>query len=277
MRTLLLLMLLMLLMLLAPSAEAMRLVVLSPHSVEMVYELGAGDEILATVDYADYPEAARAIPRIGRHDHLNLERLLELQPELVVLSFDDTSDAILARLNALGVPLFDTGVTSVDQVADRLQALGAAIGRPAQGQSSARQFRERLARLRQQYRHRTRVKVFYQVWPEPLTTVSGGWMNGILADCGADNIFADGVAAYPQVAMEQVLMRMPELIIKPFAHGGRNQQAVAWDSWPEIPAVKHGHLAQIDGDLLHRTGPRVLEGMARVCQLVEQVRQEPVR
>ncbi|BDY05242.1 cobalamin-binding protein [Ferrimonas sp. YFM] len=266
--------LVLLMMLLALPAQAMRLVALSPHSVEMLFELGAGEEILATVDYADYPEAAKAIPRIGRYDHMNLERLLELQPELVVISFEDTSAPIIERLQTLGIPMFDSSVTSVDEVADKLESLGMAIGREAQGQKSAEAFRTRLAQLRQQYSQGEPVKVFYQVWPEPLTTVSGGWMNGILADCGARNIFDDGTADYPQVAMEQVLIRMPELILKPQYHGNSNQEAVAWESWPEIPAVKQGHVIQIQGDLVHRTGPRVLDGMAMVCQLVDKVRRE---
>ncbi|SDJ77935.1 vitamin B12 transport system substrate-binding protein [Ferrimonas sediminum] len=264
------------LMLMAPWALAVpqKLVALSPHSVEMLFAIGAGDRIEATVDYADYPEAAQAIPRIGRFDYLNMEALMLLQPDLVVLSIEDTSAPLIERLRSLGLPVFDTSVTRIDEIADRLEQLGQALGLEAEGHKQAGEFRLRLAQLRQQYRQQAPVKVFYQVWPEPLTTVSGGWMNGILADCGADNVFADGEADYPQVSMEQVLVRKPEIILKPEYHGNSNQEVVDWRVWPEIPAVANDQIVPIEGDLVHRTGPRVLEGMALVCRKIDTARRQ---
>ncbi|MGB6137319.1 MAG: cobalamin-binding protein, partial [Shewanella sp.] len=91
-------------------------------------------------------------------------------------------------------------------------------------------------------------------------------------DCGATNVFANGVAAYPQVSMEQVLVRMPELILKPHYHGNSNQESIDWSQWHEIPAVSNQQIQFIKGDLVHRTGPRVLQGMAKVCELVDNVR-----
>lgn len=231
------------------------IVALSPHSVEMLFEVGLGDKIAATVDYADYPEAAKEIRRIGHSDFIDMEALLLLKPDLVVLSFEDTSPALVEQLKRLNFPLFDTSVGMLDDIATRLAGLGEVAGNKALAQEKAQAFRTRLADLRQTYSGRTPVKVFYQIWPEPLTTVSGGWMNGILTDCGGENIFANGVAAYPQVSMEKVLIRSPELILKPHYHGNSNQEAIDWGQWPTLPATKNDQIRLIQGDLVHRAKP----------------------
>ncbi|WP_282109562.1 cobalamin-binding protein [Shewanella algicola] len=256
----------------APDKVIQSIVALSPHSVEMLYEIGLGDKIVATVDYADFPESAKSIKRIGHSDLIDMEALLLINPDLVVLSFEDTSQPLIEQLKKLNLPMFDTSVNKLDDIADRLEELGIATGNVSQGRQKAQAFNDTLSQLRQRYSAKSTVKVFYQIWPEPLTTVSGGWMNGLLSDCGATNVFANGVAAYPQVSMEQVLVRMPELILKPHYHGNSNQESINWTQWHEIPAVSHQQIKLIKGDLVHRTGPRVLQGMAKVCELVDAVR-----
>ncbi|AZG73295.1 cobalamin-binding protein [Shewanella livingstonensis] len=250
------------------------IVALSPHSVELLYEIGVGNKIIATVDYADFPEEAKNIKRIGHSDFIDMEALLVLNPDLVVLSFEDTSQPLIDQLNNLHLPLLDTSVSKLDDIADKLEELGAATGHFEVGKQKAQVFRHTLKQLRERYSHKTPVKVFYQIWPEPLTTVSGGWMNDLLTDCGAINIFANGVAAYPQVSMEQVLVRMPELILKPHYHGNSNQESIDWSMWNEIPAVANQQIQLIKGDLVHRTGPRVVKGMAKVCELVDAAREQ---
>jgi vitamin B12 transport system substrate-binding protein len=248
------------------------IVALSPHSVEMLFEIGLGDKITATVDYADYPQAAKQIRRIGRSNFIDIEALLLLNPDLIVLSFEDTSTPLLEQLKQLNFPMFDTSVVKLDDIADRLQALGDVTGHSEVGLQKAQVFRAELAKLREQYQGRSPVKLFYQIWPEPLTTVSGGWMDGILSDCGGSNIFANGLAAYPQVSMEQVLVRMPELILKPLYHGNANQELMDWGTWHEIPAVRNQAIITMQGDLINRAGPRVLQGMEKVCQIIDNVR-----
>lgn len=255
-----------------PNKVIKSIVALSPHSVEMLYEIGLGNQIVATVDYADFPESAKRIKRIGHSDFIDMEALLLINPDLVVLSFEDTSQPLIEQLKKLNLPLFDTSVNKLDDIADRLEELGIATGNVSQGRQKAQAFKDTLHQLRERYSDKSTVKVFYQIWPEPLTTVSGGWMNGLLTDCGATNVFANGVAAYPQVSMEQVLVRMPELILKPHYHGNSNQESIDWSQWHEIPAVSNQQIQFIKGDLVHRTGPRVLQGMAKVCELVDAVR-----
>ncbi|QIZ78815.1 cobalamin-binding protein [Ferrimonas lipolytica] len=248
------------------------IVALSPQSVEILFKVGAGEQIIGTVDYADYPQAAQLIPRLGRYDQLDMETLMLLQPQLLVFAQQDTSAEIRQQLETLGVPIIDTSVSTIDQVADQMALLGAKTGHSAQGAKVAAEFRQQLAQLRQQYQGKAPLSVFYQVWPEPLTTTSDGWMNQILTDCGGHNVFADAHSDYPQVSMEQVLVKSPQVILKPKYEGATNQERVSWTLWPELPAVANGQVITLDGDVVHRTGPRVVDGMKQICQVMDDAR-----
>ncbi len=257
-------------------AEAMpqpRLIVLSPHAVEMLYEIGAGDTIIGTVEYADYPIEAKQIRRIGRHDFIDYEALMLLQPDGIIVS-STTTESMKTRLRDLGFNLIDASVKELKQIPQRLIELGELTGQNVQAEKSAIAFNNQLLKLKQTYQAKVPVNLFYQVWPTPLTTTASPWMNEIFSGCGANNVFANSVSEYPQVSIEQVLYKTPEVIIKPIYHGSGNQEAVNWTKWPEIPAVANDLIVTIEGDLVHRTGPRVLQGMQLVCEIVDRVREQ---
>ncbi|WP_028115501.1 helical backbone metal receptor [Ferrimonas senticii] len=245
-----------------------RIAALSPSSVEMVFALGAGEKIIATVAYADFPEAAKAIKRVGSYNHLDIEQLLLLAPDAVVLSLADTAPQQLQQLALLDVPIIDSGAATMRDLPKKLIELGQALGNETTARQLASEVETKLAALIAAA-PTTPVPLFYQVWPEPLTTVSNGWLADMLILCGGDNIFAGSLADYPQVNIEQVIDRQPQLIIKPTHSEFANQEAVSWSQWPEIPAVAKQQIHTIDGDLVHRMGPRTIEGMAQLCHLIK--------
>lgn len=256
---------------LSVNAAEPRLVVLNPYSVEMLFEIGAGKTIIGTVDYADYPQAATQIVRIGRYNHIDFEALLLLEPDAVVIDSVLTSPLLIDRLRQLGFKLIDTNVAQLEQIPLRLKQLGIQTGFEQQALLAANKFSDKLMQLKQQYQKRQTVNVFFQLWPEPLTTSASSWLNEIIADCGGRNVFADSVNDYPQVSIEQVLTAAPDVIIKP-VHGDSKHVSNEWSSWPELAAVIHHQIYNIDGDLVHRTGPRVLSGMAQICQIIDAAR-----
>ncbi|MGL4187160.1 MAG: helical backbone metal receptor [Thiotrichaceae bacterium] len=255
------------------NAAAPRLVVLNPYSVEMLFAIGAGDTIIGTVEYADYPQAATAIPQIGRYNHIDFEALLLLAPDAVVFDSVLTSPLIVKRLQQLGFSLIDTHVARLEHIAVRLQELGEYTGFEPQAAVAAEQFSARLQHLTQQYQLQSPVKVFFQLWPEPLTTSASAWLNDIITGCGGRNVFANSMGDYSQVSIEQVLMAAPDVIIKP-VHGDAQQLNDEWSAWPELAAVAHAQIYNINGDLVHRTGPRALSGMAEICKIIDAARQQ---
>ncbi|SDJ10568.1 vitamin B12 transport system substrate-binding protein [Ferrimonas sediminum] len=250
-----------------------RIAALTPHSVELLYQVGAGDQIIATIDYADYPQAARQIRRIGRHDELDFEALVQLQPDLVVLGISDTSRHFVERLNALGLTVVDTSVASIADIGPLMASLGQQTGHPQQGQRAAAAFTEQYQRLLDRYQHRAPVTVFYQLWSTPLMTASSAWMDELIGSCGGVNLFADASAEYPQVSIEQVISASPQVLIVPTNHGLGGNSIAMWQQWSEIPAIDKGLVFEVNSDWLHRTGPRILLGMEQLCQSLDQARE----
>lgn len=250
----------------------MRIVALSPHSVELLFSIGAGERIVGTTDYADYPEAANAIPRVGNHYGISIERILELQPDLVVVWKSGNPTADLKQIRRLGLPLYESDPKDLDQIPKELEALGELTGLSRQAKVAADRFRERLAALRQSNEGKSTVTFFYQLWPKPLRGIGvQSWINEVMAACGGKNILGVGFSDYPEISLETVLIARPEVILWPDHHGSDTDK-VAWHQWPEIPAVKNGHLYELEGDHMHRFTVRILDGMSAVCDVFDDVR-----
>lgn len=250
---------------------AKRIIALSPHAVEMLYAIGAGELIVATTDHADYPAAALEIPRIGGYHGIQIERILELNPDLVVVWGGGNKAEDIQRIKELGFEVFDSTPKTLQAVADELEALGKLTGNQAQATTAAQSYRQELARLQQVNLAKPEVKVFYQLWSTPLMTVAeGSWIQQIIAVCHGDNVFVDSANEYPQVSLETVLLKMPEVILQSQDEG--NIQGVDWKQWPEIPAVKQQHIYQLNADLLHRAAPRALLGVEALCGALDKAR-----
>lgn len=253
--------------------DIQRIIALAPHAVELVYMLGAGDRIVATTQYADYPEAAKAIPRIGGYGGIQLERVLELKPDLIIAWKSGNKDQDIEQMQALGLPVYLSITKRLDDIPKEMLSLGKQLGLENKAQHFAMQFRKRLSRLRQDHSNRSQVKVFYQLWSEPLRAMAAGsWINELITGCGGINIFNDTALDYPQVSIETVLLAKPDVIIIPSQHGSKIEAGDKWADWPEIPAVKNNQIHYINGDILHRFSGRVLQGMQNICDVLDAAR-----
>lgn len=242
-----------------------RIVALAPHLTELLFAVGAGPQLVGIDSASDYPPTARALPRVGDAHRVNFERLVALRPDLVVVWLDGQRAADLQRLRSLGVPVLYTRAARLDDVARLLRMLGEASGHAAAGEGAARQFTAGLAALKRT--RRVALPVFYQVWDRPLMTVGGRhWISEALALCGARNVFADLDAAAPVVSREAVLRRAPALVI-----GGSDgpDPRRDWQRHARLPAVQHGAFARVNADRLHRPTPRLLDGIAELCAVVD--------
>ncbi|MED5439804.1 MAG: helical backbone metal receptor, partial [Pseudomonadota bacterium] len=154
-----------------------RIVALSPSSTEMLFEMGLGKRVVGTVEWADFPEAAKAIPRIGSYAGINIEALIALQPDIVVAWKSGNKESDLQKLEALGVNVLYIDPKTMDAVADDMERLGQAVGEPQAGKDAAGRFRDRYSALKHQFANADPVRVFYQLSYEPLRTVGqGSWV-----------------------------------------------------------------------------------------------------
>ncbi len=250
---------------------AQRIIALSPHTVEMLYAIGAGDLIVATVEHADSPEQAKSIPRIGGYYGIQIERVIELNPDLIIVWGEGNKQQDIDRLTQLGFPVFNSAPKTLAAVADDLISIGELTGHQIEAKQVAEDYLAKLAQLRSENQLKPEVKVFYQLWSSPLMTVANGsWIEQIIKVCHGDNIFADAANEYPQVSLEAVLLKQPQVILQSQNEG--NIKGLDWSAWQEIPAVKQQHIYPLDEDLLHRNSPRTIFGIEALCSALDKAR-----
>jgi iron complex transport system substrate-binding protein len=255
------------------AAPAQRIVSLAPHITEVLFAAGAGGRIVGTVEYSDYPEAAQKIRRVGGYSRLDLEAIAALKPDLVIGWQSGNAAAHVDKLQQLGLALFVSQPDRIEDIARTLETYGRLAGTEVVAMPAAKAFRERLAALRTQYAKREPLRVFYQVWKQPLTTING---RQIISDairlCGGVNVFADLPALAPNVSVEAVLAANPEVIIASGMGDSRPEWLDDWRRWKQMTAVARDDLYFVPPALIQRHTPRLLEGTEIICQHLETVR-----
>ncbi|MEG3766487.1 cobalamin-binding protein [Alteromonas sp. 14N.309.X.WAT.G.H12] len=251
-----------------------RLVVLAPHLVESMFAIGAGDQIVATTAHSDYPEQAKSIPQIGNYARLQIEKILQLRPDIVVAWRTGNPADDLLRLEKYNMPVVYTQPTELNDVANEIILLGELTGREDKAQTVANAYLTRLRQIEDQYQHKPPVTVFYELWSRPLRTVAGNsWLQQQISACGGRNIYVDMQEDYPQVSLEDVLAKQPQVIIQPSKHGQSQPDAVKWQTWPQIPAVNNHFILHPNADKVHRMTTRMLDELEKMCQDIDQARQ----
>lgn len=253
------------------AAPARRIVSLAPHTTEMLFAAGAGSRIVGVTEFSDYPPEAKRIPSVGSGVSLDLERIIQLKPDLIVGWNNGNAAAQLARLEPLGIPIYRTEPYTFAAIAQSIEQLARLAGSEATGSEAAEAFRTRLKQLQDTYQKRRTVTVFYQIWRSPLMTLNGKHLvSAALRLCGAKNIFGDLPQLAPTVSMEAVLKENPEAIIA--STGEQDDVLAPWRRFTNLKATARGNLLTVDGEQLNRLGPRILDGTQALCELVDQAR-----
>ncbi|BAO30374.1 cobalamin-binding protein [Sulfuritalea hydrogenivorans] len=255
------------------AAPATRIVSLAPHITEALFAAGAGERIVGTVEYSDYPDAAKAIRRVGGYSKLDLEAVAALKPDLIIGWRSGNAGAHLEKLRSLGMPIYVTQPDRIEDIARSIEHYGRLAGSGAVADAVAQGFRARLAQLRARYGGRSPVRIFYQVWRSPLTTVSD---KQIISDairlCGGKNVFGDLVGLAPNVSVEAVLASNPEAIVASGMGEERPEWLDDWRRWTQVTAVARGNLFFVPPSIIQRHTPRLLDGTERLCEHLETAR-----
>jgi iron complex transport system substrate-binding protein len=157
---------------------------------ELLFSLGAGDRIKATVECSDYPKAALKIPRLGNAFSVSVEAVIEQSPGLIVAWMTGDNQRTIEQLRSLGYPVFVNEASSLGGIAAAVQQLGTLVGKPERGLELAKKFRVDLERLRQLRSGLGSPKVFFQISDAQLYTVNSQHLIGQAIEvCGAENIF----------------------------------------------------------------------------------------
>ncbi|MFM5242271.1 cobalamin-binding protein [Aeromonas media] len=247
------------------AATPQRIISLTPHLTELLYDIGAGDRIVATDDASDFPPEVAPLPRVANYRSINLEALLAQKPDLVV-AWRSAQSRMLAPVEKLGIPVFYSEPTDFASLATEMRSLGRLLGTRQKADQQADAYLARLDALKQRYGKPKPVSVFYQLWYPPLTSVNDStWPGHAIRLCGGRNIMADARSPYPQVGLEQVIKANPGLILA----GSRDPAVLAhWRQWSMLDAVKQQRLVLINPDELHRFTPRALNAVEQICEAI---------
>ncbi|MBL6691570.1 MAG: ABC transporter substrate-binding protein [Pseudomonadales bacterium] len=241
-----------------------RIVSLAPHITEMLFELGVGERIVATVDHSDFPEAAQKIPRLGSAFSVSVESVVALDPDIVFVWQTGGSQKSVQQIRALGYPVYVNEAPTLGAIADSLQRMGRLVGEHQRGDELAAEFRQGLIEIGSSV-PKVRRLVFFQIADAQLYTVNHEHLIGqALALCHADNVFGTLPMTVPIVSYESVVAANPEVVVVsvPFA-----EYVSPWDRrWASLGW--ENRIRRIDASLITRPGFRMLEGMKNLCHEV---------
>jgi iron complex transport system substrate-binding protein len=252
---------------------AERIAALSPGATELVWAAGAGDQVVAVVAYSDYPPAAQDVTSVGSHTRMDMERLLALKPDLVIGWVTGNPPEQLRMLEDLGLPVFAIEPRTFEGVSSAIERLATLAGTENAGFAEAERFRAGIAGLTDEYRAAEPVRVFYQVWDEPLMTVNNQHLIGkVITLCGGVNVFGDLERLVPRISTESVIGENPEAILA----GGMGEEnrhwLTRWEGFPNLKATDLDNLYFVPPSLIQRPTPRLLEGSRLFCNKLDLAR-----
>ena len=253
---------------------ATRIVSLAPHITENLFAAGIGHRVVGAVTYSDFPVEARKIPLVGGYDNIDTERILAMQPDLVIAWKEGNQFHQVERLMELGLTVFVNEPQQLEDVAADIVRFGILGNREDHAGAVAQNYLAELSRLRDEYSELEKVSVFYQVWPKPLTTVTDKQIIGnVIRLCGGSNIFGGMSALTPQVGTEAVLAKNPDTIIVSGMNEARPDWLDDWKQWSFLRAARYDNLFFIAPDIIQRYTDRILLGARQLCEVLEQVRE----
>lgn len=255
------------------AAPAHRIVALAPSITELVFAAGAGDRLIGVARFSDYPPAAKSLPQVGDASQVDLERVLALAPDLVMGWQTGNHAADIERLEQLGFRVFVAEPATLAAIPRLLRTLGALADTGAAAARAAADFEAAMDALSARYGARENVRVFYEIWHNPLMTVNGRHMIGdVIRRCGGSNIFADVPTLAPLVSLESVIARRPEVVIGGSSATTPAEFAGQWRKYAGYAGLRGLHAFYVDPDYIQRQTPRVLRGAQIVCEHLEKVR-----
>ncbi|VAW60358.1 Vitamin B12 ABC transporter, substrate-binding protein BtuF [hydrothermal vent metagenome] len=249
-----------------------RIISLAPHATELLFASGATDQIVGTVSYSDYPEAAKKIPLIGGYNKVDIELIVLKKPDLIIAWAGGNSAEQLDKIRSLGFKVFISEPKKFVDIAKNIRRMGQLLGTEKIAEQVALHFLTELEALKHEYPEKEKVRVFYQVWNDPLMTISDDHLVGqVIKFCSGENVFGDMSVISPRISIEAVIEKNPDVIIAGMTRD-RTEWLKEWGKWKILKAVMNKHVYPIEADLVVRQTPRILQGTRKMCEYLDRVR-----
>jgi len=252
-----------------------RIVSLAPSNTEILFALGLEDKIVGTTDYCDYPEAAKAKPRVAGYTTPDIEKLVSLDPDLI-LAEAIHEERLLPALDKLGLTVIVMSAKSIDVVLHDITLVGQINGKSrvaAQLVDSLTQRMKAVTSKTESLTPEKRLRVLYICWHDPIWTMgSETFIDDLIWKAGGVNIFADDFEKSRVVSLEAVITENPQVII---ISGMGTTGNLVYNSIKKetrlrgVAAIIDNHIYKIsDANLIERPGPRIVDGLEEVAKLI---------
>jgi iron complex transport system substrate-binding protein len=251
-----------------------RLVSIAPSITETLYALGLGERLVGDTDYCDYPPQAKALPHVGAMLNPSLEKIVALNPDLVLGTDEANRRETADQLERLGIPLYGVTAHTVDGALQSLEDLGHILDWDPPTRKIVASLRARVAAVDQQMQGQTRMKVLFVVQYRPLITAgSQTFISNVIERAGGVSISSDLKGEWPHMGLEDVLSRAPDIILLPqtetFAPSLDEFQKLS--GWRDLEAVKN-HRLYLVSETIMRPSPRLIDALEEVARILRTVR-----
>lgn len=256
-----------------PQTEIKRVVSLSPGSTELIFAAGGGLRVIGVDENSDYPVEVANIDRVGGYPNISIESIIALKPDLIVAWAGGNSRQLTSILESVGIPLFYINPQNFDDIASAIRNLGNILSTEEQASKAAKEVEQRYKTIAEQYKNKTPVTVFYEIWNNPLMSVNSNHIiHQVIEVCGGKNVYADARTQVPQVSIESLVAANPRVISSStFIKDGKTIEQ-RWGQWQNLSAVKNSAYITVSGDLISRPTPRTLDAAQEFCEKLDDIR-----
>lgn len=252
-----------------------KIISLAPSNTEILYALGLEDRLVGVTEYCEYPEAAKHKPQIGGFSTVDIEKVVVIQPDLV-LATNIHRDEVIPQLERLGLTAVTLDPKTIDEVMEAIELIGKSAGKKDEASQLVTEMKDRIKAITDKtisLSEAQRPRVLYILWHDPLMTVGPETrIHELIVKAGGINIARNLEGAYPTMSLEAVIMADPQVIVAGSGHGsGENlpfEFVVAESRLKGVAACRDNRVYQIDSDLTNRPGPRIVDGLEELARMI---------
>lgn len=246
-----------------------RIISLAPSNTEILFALGLDDKVVGVTTFDDYPEEVLEIEKIGDFTGINLEKIIELNPDLVI-SYGPGDGDENARLREAGIEVIGFEPESIDEIIETINKIGQLTGKESEAKALTESMIKKRDEIINKIKNAPKVKVFYEIWHDPLMAAGpGSFMDHLMTLAGGDNIAKDAKDEYPQFDLEQLIERNPDVYLTSADMPEKTPEAMmARPGFENISAMKSGRVYVLEPNIVSRPGPRIVEALEIVAKAI---------
>ena len=252
---------------LAISNNPRRIVSLAPGLTETLYALNLGDKIAGVTSFCNWPAEAKQKPQIGGFINPSIEKIISLQPDLIIATADGNRKDTVQQLERVGLVVYVTNPSDIKGIFTSILHIGEITSAEKNARELVGRFQKRLNNVTKQTQGKIKPRIFFQIGLDPvITSGKGTLINETIELAGGINIAGHDTARYPRYSAEGIMAGFPDIIL--FAPMANDREFAAvknfWQKFQEIPAVKNNQIYPVETDLISRASPRIIDAIEQM-------------